>query len=48
MAVFDNVKKQLNKVQETIKLKDNEMDYLERPKRIIEVNFRVKMVSGNI
>ncbi len=48
MAVFDNVKKQLDKVQKTTKLNDNKIDYLQRPKRILEVNFPVKMDSGKI
>lgn len=48
MGVFDNVKKQMEKVQKIMKLDSSELTYLENPKRIIEVNFPVKMDSGKV
>ncbi|MBT3720584.1 Glu/Leu/Phe/Val dehydrogenase [archaeon] len=48
MAVFDNVKKQLDKVQKITQMSENEIDYLKRPRRVLEVNFPVKMDSGEI
>ncbi|MEM3374802.1 MAG: Glu/Leu/Phe/Val dehydrogenase [Candidatus Woesearchaeota archaeon] len=46
--VFDNVKNQLYKLTKVYPLNENELNLLLTPKRIIEVNFPVKMDSGKI
>ena len=46
MAVFDNVKKQLEKVQKITKYNNKEMNLLSNPNKVIEKEFPVKMDSG--
>jgi len=46
MDVFENVKKQLDRIKKIASLNDNEMQILLSPKRIIQVNFPVKMDKG--
>ena len=46
MDVFENVKKQLDRIKKIASLNDNEMQVLLSPKRIIQVNFPVKMDKG--
>ncbi len=48
MDVFDNVKMQLQKINKIYNLKDNEMELLLSPKRIIQMNFPVKMDNNSI
>lgn len=48
MGVFDNVKTQLEKVKNITKYNDSEMSILLNPKRILTVNFPVKMDSGKV
>ena len=48
MDVFQNVRKQIEQVSEVIKISKDEQDYLLEPKKIIHVNFPVKMDSGII
>jgi glutamate dehydrogenase (NAD(P)+) len=46
MDVFDNVKMQLEKIRKITNYSEEEMALLLSPKRIIQVNFPVKMDSG--
>ncbi len=48
MGVFENVKKQLDKVQKIAELGNEEMELLLNPKQVVSVNFPVKMDSGKI
>ena len=48
MAVFDNVKTQLNKVKNITKYNESEMQVLLNPKRVLQVNFPVKMDNGKV
>jgi glutamate dehydrogenase/leucine dehydrogenase len=48
MDVFDNVKMQLDKIRKITGYSDAEMQLLLNPKRIVQVNFPVKMDSGAV
>jgi glutamate dehydrogenase/leucine dehydrogenase len=46
--VFDNVKNQLVKIQDISKMSEQEMQLLLSPKRILQVNFPVRMDDGTV
>lgn len=48
MDVFDNVRKQLDKIRKITDYSEEEMQLLLNPKRIIQVNFPVKMKNGKV
>jgi glutamate dehydrogenase (NAD(P)+) len=48
MDVFDNVKKQLEKIRKILNFNDAEMQLLLSPKRILQFNFPVQMDEGTV
>ncbi|MBN1502235.1 Glu/Leu/Phe/Val dehydrogenase [Candidatus Woesearchaeota archaeon] len=48
MSVFENVKENIDYVAKTMKLDEGEVELLKSPKRIVQVNFPVKMDNGRI